>query len=80
MHMETRGYELTESEWNRIKDKLPPEQPKAGKRGRPAKYDKAVGVSKGGRNTKIHTLVDGFFRRVSRIICVSIIRQKSSIE
>ena len=39
MHMETRGYELTESEWNRIKDMLPPEQPKVGKRGRPAKYD-----------------------------------------
>ena len=39
MGMETRRYELTESEWNRIKDMLPPEQPKFGKRGRPAKYD-----------------------------------------
>ena len=39
MHMETGGYEFTGSEWNRIKDMLPPEQPKAGKRRRPAKYD-----------------------------------------
>ena len=39
MYMEIRGYELTDSEWSRIKDMLPPEQPKAGKRGRPAKYD-----------------------------------------
>ena len=37
--MEAQRYELTESEWNRIKGMLPPEQPKAGKRGRPAKYD-----------------------------------------
>ena len=37
--METKRYELPESEWNRIKDMLPPEQPKQGKRGRPAKYD-----------------------------------------
>lgn len=138
--MGTKRYELTESEWNRIKDMLPPEHPKKGKRGRPAKCDnrsamngilwiarggapwrelperygawqtvysrfrkwkelgvfeaifqalsidadfenisidstsckvhqsanggekkenKAVGVSRGGRNTKIHTLVDG---------------------
>ena len=37
--METKRYEFTESEWKRIKDMLPPEQPKQGKRGRPAKYD-----------------------------------------
>ena len=37
--MGTKRYEHTESEWNQIKDKLPLEQPKAGKRGRPAKYD-----------------------------------------
>ena len=37
--METKRYELTDSEWNQIKDMLPPEQPKSGKRGRPAKYD-----------------------------------------
>ena len=37
--METKRYEFAESEWNRIKDMLPPEQPKSGKRGRPAKYD-----------------------------------------
>ena len=37
--METTRYELTESEWKRIKDLLPPEHPKEGKRGRPAKYD-----------------------------------------
>ena len=138
--MGTKRYELTESEWLRIKDMLPPEHPKEGKRGRPAKCDnrsamngilwiarggapwrelperyglwqtvysrfrkwkemgvfeaifqalsidailrtflstqpparytkvpmvgkkaedKAVGMSRGGRNTKIHTLVDG---------------------
>lgn len=138
--MGTKRYELTDSEWNRIKDMLPPEHPKEGKRGRPAKCDnrsamngilwiarggapwrelperygpwqtvysrfrkwrdmgvfeavfqtlsmdadfenisidstackvhqsasggeksenKAVGLSRGGRNTKIHTLVDG---------------------
>ena len=28
-----------QSEWNRIKDMLPPEHPKEGKRGRPAKCD-----------------------------------------
>ena len=37
--MGTKRYELTESEWNRIKDLLPPEHPKEGKRGRPAKCD-----------------------------------------
>ena len=37
--MGTKRYELTESEWNRIKDMLPPEHPKQGKRGRPAKCD-----------------------------------------
>ena len=37
--MGTKRYELTESEWNRIKDMLPPEHPKEGKRGRPAKCD-----------------------------------------
>ena len=37
--MEKKRYELTDSEWDRIKDMLPPEQPKCGKRGRPAKYD-----------------------------------------
>ena len=37
--MGTRQYELTESKWNRIKDMLPPEHPKQGKRGRPAKCD-----------------------------------------
>ena len=139
-HMGTKRYELTENEWKRIKDMLPPEHPKEGKRGRPAKIDnrsvmngilwiarggapwrelperygawqtvyacfrkwrdmgifeaifqmlsmdadfenisidsisckvhqsangrkksehKAVGISRGGRNTKIHTLVDG---------------------
>ena len=30
-----RRYELTDQEWNRIKDLLPPE--KSGKRGRPSK-------------------------------------------
>ena len=37
--MEERRYELTSSEWNRIKRMLPPEHPKSGQRGRPAKYD-----------------------------------------
>ena len=37
--MGTKRYELTESEWNRIKDLLPPEHPKEGTRGRPAKCD-----------------------------------------
>ena len=37
--METKRYELADSKWNRIKDMLPPEQPKSGKRRRPAKYD-----------------------------------------
>ena len=32
-------HELKEQEWDRIKDMLPPEHPKEGKRGRPAKYD-----------------------------------------
>ena len=37
--MGTKRYELTESERERIKDMLPPEHPKEGKRGRPAKCD-----------------------------------------
>ena len=37
--MRTHRYELSDSEWERIKDMLPPEHPKKGKRGRPAKYD-----------------------------------------
>ena len=37
--MGTKRYELAESEWERIKDMLPPEHPKEGKRGRPAKCD-----------------------------------------
>ena len=37
--MEERRYELTSSEWNRIKRMLSPEHPKSGQRGRPAKYD-----------------------------------------
>ena len=32
-------HELTESEWCRIKDMFPPEHPKEGKCGRPAKYE-----------------------------------------
>ena len=40
--MGTKRYELTESEWNRIKDMLPPEHPKQGKRGRPAKCDNSL--------------------------------------
>ena len=38
MSMEHR-HELANQEWNRIKDMLPLEHPKQGKRGRPAKYD-----------------------------------------
>ena len=37
--MGTKRYELTDSEWLRIKDMLPSEHPQTGKRGRPAKYD-----------------------------------------
>lgn len=37
--MSNRTYELTDNEWDRIKDVLPPEHPKEGKRGRPTKYD-----------------------------------------
>lgn len=37
--------EFTESEWNRIKDMLPPEQPKERKRGRPAKYDNRTALN-----------------------------------
>ena len=40
--MGTKRYELTDSEWNRIKDMLPPEHPKGGKRGHPAKCDKIL--------------------------------------
>ena len=35
-----RRYELTDQEWNRIKDLLPPE--KSGKRGRPSKDNKMI--------------------------------------
>lgn len=37
--MGTKWCELTECEWNRIKDVLPPEHPKEENRGRLAKYD-----------------------------------------
>ena len=39
IRMGTKRYELTDSEWNQIKDMLPPEHPKEGKRGRPAQCD-----------------------------------------
>ena len=35
-----RRYELTDQEWNRIKDLLPPE--KSGKRGRPSKDNRMI--------------------------------------
>ena len=38
-HMKIHCYEINDNEWNRIKDMFPPEHPKSGKRGRPAKYD-----------------------------------------
>ena len=44
-HMGTKRYELTESEWIRIKDMLPPEHPKEGKRGRPAKCDNRTALN-----------------------------------
>ena len=37
--MNTHRYEIKDNEWNRIKAMFPPEHPKSGKRGRPAKYD-----------------------------------------
>ena len=37
--MERKRHELTDSEWNRIQNMLPPEHPTKGKRGRPAKYN-----------------------------------------
>ena len=37
--MGTKRYELTDKEWEKIKDMLPEEHPKSGKRGRPSKYD-----------------------------------------
>ena len=43
--MGTKRYELAESEWNRIKDMLPPEHPKEGKRGRPAKCDNRTALN-----------------------------------
>ena len=45
MHMGTKRYELTDGEWNRIKDMLPPEHPKEGKRGRPTKCDNRTAVN-----------------------------------
>ena len=164
MHMGTKRYELTDGEWNRIKDMLPPEHPKEGKRGRPTKCDnrtavngmlwianagapwrelperygpwqtgysrfrkwrdtgvyaavfqalsvdadleniaidstsckvhqsanggektenKAVGVSRGGRNTKIHALVDGFrllFCSVPAMIMIPSTRSPCSVK
>ena len=43
--MKTKHYELTESEWERIRGLLPPEHRKEGKRGRPAKCDKRTGMN-----------------------------------
>ena len=43
--MGAKRYELTESEWLRIKDMLPPEHPKEGKRGRPAKCDNRSAIN-----------------------------------
>ena len=43
--MGTKRYELAESEWERIKDMLPPEHPKEGKRGRPAKCDNRTALN-----------------------------------
>ena len=43
--MGTKRYELTDSEWLRIKDMLPPEHPKEGKRGRPAKCENRTALN-----------------------------------
>lgn len=43
--MGTKRYELTDSEWKRIKNLLPPGHPKGGKRGRPAKYDNRTALN-----------------------------------
>ena len=43
--MGTKRYELTDSEWKRIKNLLPPGRPKGGKRGCPAKYDNRTALN-----------------------------------
>ena len=43
--MGTKRYELTDSEWKRVKDMLPPEHPAGGKRGRPAKCDNRTALN-----------------------------------
>ena len=43
--METKHYELTGIEWERIRELLPPEHPNEGKRGRPAKCDNRTGMN-----------------------------------
>ena len=40
IHMNNIRHELTDKEWNRIKDLLPPER--TGKRGRPSKDNRTV--------------------------------------
>ena len=37
--MSIRRYEITDAQWERMKDMLPTEHPKSGKRGRPSKID-----------------------------------------
>ena len=43
--METKHYELTENKWQRIKELLPPEHLKEGKRGCPARCDNRTGMN-----------------------------------
>ena len=60
-----RRYELTDDEWNRITDLLPPEN--TNKQGRPRKSNRVIlngiiwiGHSRGGASTKIHAVVDSY--------------------
>ena len=66
-----RRYELTDDEWNRIVDLLPPEN--TGKQGRPRKDNRTivngmVWIARGGASTKIHAIVDSYGNPVRLMI------------
>lgn len=66
-----RRHELTDDEWNRIVDLLPPEN--TGKQGRPRKDNRTivngmVWIARGGASTKIHAIVDSYGNPVRLMI------------
>ncbi len=69
-----RRYELTDDEWERIEKLFPtahtgrPAKCERKKRAVNSEYNQFIGTSRGGKNTKIHALVDGLGNPISFLL------------